>query len=311
MSDLTLALHALGAALPRHDHAFARADLPANGLYFFFERGETVEVNGQVIDRIVRIGTHKKEGRLPGRLGDHFAGNRRGSVFRLHLGGALLNREHPADCRLAAWVGQKGGRMPEVEQVVSEALQERFGFCCIQVDDTRERLDLERGLIAILSRHPLSPPSPDWLGRHAVHPTIRESGLWNTRHVGAEPHEQEQLARIAELACAPVPPVEQAALAPPGQYRRSAVIRVGDRVRLTTIPPDVAALADDRDELGTKAVFQACLGRVFTVRDIDRYGNLELWVHGGDDGHPRAYLESIWVEPEFVAVVGHDDAGSQ
>ena len=90
-----------------------------------------------------------------------------------------------------------------------------------------------------------------------------------------------------------------------------AVIRTGDRVRLTTIPPAVAALAEESDDLGTRAVFRACLGRVFTVRGIDRYGNLELWVYGRDDEHPEAYLESIWVEPAYVAVVGLDDAASR
>src|SRR5687768_5094482 len=85
-----------------------------------------------------------------------------------------------------------------------------------------------------------------------------------------------------------------------GERTGPAVIRVGDRVRITAIPPDVAGLADDADELGTEGVFRQCLGLAFRVRGIDEHGHLELWVHGRDDGHPHAYLESIWVEPAYV-----------
>ena len=86
------------------------------------------------------------------------------------------------------------------------------------------------------------------------------------------------------------------------------MIRIGDQVRIMTMPPDVEALADPTDELDTKGVFQQCLGRAFRVRDIDKHGHLELWVHGRDDNHPQAYLESIWVEPAYVDVVRqHDD----
>jgi hypothetical protein len=196
----TEALYALVASLPRHDHTFARADLPANGLYLFFERGETVEVNGRLFDRIVRVGTHRGDGRLPKRLRQHFGGNRRGSVFRMHLGGAILRRDDPGDPRLAAWVGDRGVRMPETESVVSLTLQEWFSFCCVRVDDPAERLNLERGLIALLALNPLGPLSGAWLGRDAVHPAIRSSGLWNTQHVGAEPFEYAAFNRFQEKA---------------------------------------------------------------------------------------------------------------
>ncbi len=63
-----------------------------------------------------------------------------------------------------------------------------------------ERLSLERGLIALLARYPLGPPSNEWLGRHAVHPLIARSGIWNTQHVDAESLTLEELELLTELA---------------------------------------------------------------------------------------------------------------
>ena len=79
--------------------------------------------------------------------------------------------------------------------MVSQVLTERFTFCCIRVDGAAERLKLESGLIALLAKHPIGSPSPDWLGRRAVYSAIRQSGLWNTQHV------EGQCFGAAELDC--------------------------------------------------------------------------------------------------------------
>src|SRR5688500_1419032 len=107
-NDLTKKVYGLVADPPRHAYPFSHTDLPANGVYLFFERGETVNVDGQLIDRVVRVGTHRGDGRLPKRLRLHFADNRRRSVFRMHLGGALLSRDDPNDPRLVPWIGERG-----------------------------------------------------------------------------------------------------------------------------------------------------------------------------------------------------------
>ncbi len=73
----------------------------------------------------------------------------------------------------------------------------------------------------------------------------------------------------------------------------------GDRVRMTAIPPDV--LQDMPDE--TREVFRRCLGKVFTMRDIDEHGHLELWVKDGRDRKRVVGADIIWVEPEYVEVV--------
>jgi hypothetical protein len=77
---------------------------PQRGLYFFFEKGEYRANNREL--RVVRVGTHAlKTGSkttLWNRLRTHRGpnkgkyiggGNHRGSIFRLHVGTALLRRE--------------------------------------------------------------------------------------------------------------------------------------------------------------------------------------------------------------------------
>ncbi len=66
--------------------------------------------------------------------------------------------------------------------------------------------------------------------------------------------------------------------------------RVGDKVKVVgmspvTFPPGV------KDELGTEKLFKSMLGKVFTVRGFDRYGNIEL--------RPNR-CDVVWVEPEFL-----------
>jgi len=75
---------------------------PRRGVYFFFEHGE-VRADGS--GRIVRVGTHAltatSRTTLWGRLRQHrgnlagyrpLGGNHRGSVFRRHIGAALIRR---------------------------------------------------------------------------------------------------------------------------------------------------------------------------------------------------------------------------
>jgi hypothetical protein len=66
--------------------------------------------------------------------------------------------------------------------------------------------------------------------------------------------------------------------------------RVGDKVKVVgmspvTFPPGV------KDELGTEKLFKSMLGKVYTVRGFDEYGNVDL--------EPKR-LNTVWVEPEFL-----------
>jgi hypothetical protein len=191
--------------LPLHDFQTPRQSLPENGIYVFFEREESVEIDGVVRDRIVRVGTHRGDSRLRRRLRQHYGGierlgtNKRASVFRRHVGAALMRRKDPQDPRLSDWLRSKSRGAHEVEVWVSKVLRESFTFRCVRVDSAAARLSLESGLIALLAQHPIGEPTPEWLGHHAAAGAIRLSGLWNTQHVSGEPLTDQQLERLSKL----------------------------------------------------------------------------------------------------------------
>jgi hypothetical protein len=74
--------------------------------------------------------------------------------------------------------------------------------------------------------------------------------------------------------------------------------QIGARVRMTAIPPDVERTPEE-----TQDVFRRCLGKVFTVRNIDEYGHLELWVKNGRDRKRIVGADIIWIEPEYPEYV--------
>lgn len=77
----------------------------------------------------------------------------------------------------------------DVEAAVSRYLG-RMQVLWIAVEDasgpTSHRGVLERNMIALLSTigRQVDPPSAHWLGHDSARETIRNSGLWNVRHVG-------------------------------------------------------------------------------------------------------------------------------
>ena len=185
--------------------ALSRLDgvrLPARGVYFFFEPGESRGAAGPGL-RVVRIGTHalKRGGRttLSARLHGHRGtartggGNHRGSIFRLLVGAALAARD-PA-LGVASW--GRGSSAPrevraretDLERLVSRVIG-AMPVLCLAVEDPAGPESLrgyvERNAIALLSGYahaPVDRPSGTWLGRHCPRDKVRRSGLWNQRHV--------------------------------------------------------------------------------------------------------------------------------
>ena len=178
-----------------------------DGLYFFYEDGETSEHGAH--GRVVRVGNHpRSSGGLRKRLRQHYSGRKNGSVFRKLLGGALLRRRDPkSPCLLPApgkghWEHHKEKTCQEcrpLEEEVSQLLRRSFRFRCVMVEDREERNELEAALIATLAACPMCGPSTSWLGRYAYSDKVRSSGLWNSNHVGGPTITGHQLARFQGL----------------------------------------------------------------------------------------------------------------
>jgi hypothetical protein len=86
----------------------------------------------------------------------------------------------------------------------------------------------------------------------------------------------------------------------------SRKLKIGDRVRIIDISSDLKGANHDlkdaeHREMRTAELFRFCLGREFTIRDFDRYGNAELRVE--EDPAVRTKFGKshwIWVEPEYL-----------
>ena len=176
---------------------------PRQGVYFFFEPGE-VRSNGEA--RIVRVGPHAlrhtSKTTLWTRLSQHRGrvggtnpggGNHRGSVFRLHVGAALITRGDVTALPVEAWLASK--QLPacaEAERIVERAVSDYIGQMPVlwvdvptRSDGTSDRGAIEANRIALLSASAggLDAASPGWLGRHAANTAVPSSGLWNVMHV--------------------------------------------------------------------------------------------------------------------------------
>lgn len=184
--------------------AHGRMDWPQRGVYFFFEEGERRGTSGTG-PRVVRVGTHAvSQGskttlwhRLRGHKGTGAgSGNHRGSIFRLHVGTALMERD---GLSYPTW---GTGRSAKADIRLVEAPLEaqvstyigRIPVLWLDVDDAPSALSLrasiERHAIALLSNaqgptEPIDPPSETWLGRWAKSEAVRQSGLWNINHTTA------------------------------------------------------------------------------------------------------------------------------
>lgn len=187
--------------------------LPRNGIYFFYENGETWG-HGERKSRIVRVGT-SKDGNFRSRISEHFLfdeskmsfdANRPAphdrSIFRKNIGRALLNQRR--DKYLQIWeidFTSHKQRMnfghlrdmkkeKEIEQEISRILRFNFSFRFIELEGQTKRMGatgLESALIGSLSHCDLCEPSTTWLGNNSPIKEIRESGLWQFQHLKAKP----------------------------------------------------------------------------------------------------------------------------
>lgn len=164
--------------------------MPNNGIYVVFESGELAHNT----DRIVRIGSHESQGRLPGRIRDHFSPNKDNSIYRKHIGRCILRKRN--DPFLKEWEKDhreliKAGleetidfeRLERIEQEVSAHITANMSFAVIELENKPERLDEELKMIATVARCADCAPSKNWLGLHHPKSKIRNSGLYNIEGV--------------------------------------------------------------------------------------------------------------------------------
>jgi hypothetical protein len=183
--------------------ANGKSGWPRHGVYFFFESGEC-RSNGEA--RIVRVGTHAllptSKSTLWTRLSQHRGrvggtnpggGNHRSSIFRLHVGAALISRGDVSALPLEAWLAaEQSPDHRDAERIVERAVSDYIGqmpVLWVDVptlsDGTSDRGAIEANSIALLSvaSGGVDSASPGWLGRHAANVAVQSSDLWNVRHV--------------------------------------------------------------------------------------------------------------------------------
>jgi len=172
------------------------------GIYFFYDPNEsrTTLLNQP---RIVRVGTHAvskgSKSTIRNRLKQHRGtfnglGNHRGSIFRGHVGRAILN-QNPNERIVSTWMKEQSASKQirdaeaELERQVSEYIR-RLYVVGVEVDDdpgrTSDRAYIERNAIGLLSKAAkhFDAPTNKWLGQFTEHAVIRDSGLWNVEHIG-------------------------------------------------------------------------------------------------------------------------------
>jgi hypothetical protein len=170
-------------------------------VYIFIDRAERNFLGQR--GRIVRIGTHGvsegSKSTLRTRLRTHAGlrdgtGNHRASIFRLHVGRAILEVDDAVEAVPTWGEGQDAPsnvRAGEVatEQLVSEYLK-KLEVLVLNVDDTPSKNSLrgiiERQLIALCTESliTIDRSSKGWLGLMSPMRLIAQSGLWNLRDVG-------------------------------------------------------------------------------------------------------------------------------
>jgi hypothetical protein len=210
MSKECKAIHKLTNQLDRHSFPFKKSEIPTNGIYVLFQKGEV----GHGQDRIVRIGTHTGNNQLQSRLEQHFLKeNKDRSIFRKNIGRALLSKRN--DPFLKHWELDLTTRrakeqnltsidfdyQKQIEKEVSQYIRNNFSFIAFEVKDMEERLEIESKLISTVSLCDECRPSSNWLGHYSTKTKIAESGLWLVNQLYKTPFDDlgiEYLSRLAK-----------------------------------------------------------------------------------------------------------------
>jgi hypothetical protein len=208
MSKECSVLHKWFNGLKKHSFPFNDAEIPLNGIYILFEKGEFAHGT----NRIVRIGTHTGNDQLRSRLRQHFVDeNRDRSIFRKNIGRCLLNLKK--DPFLKKWEldltsrSEKNkhiasvdfAKQRKIESNVSGYIRKNFSFVVFEIADKNKRLELESRIISTVSLCDECKPSKNWLGLFSPKQKIRESGLWLVNELYKKPLSATDMKKIKGL----------------------------------------------------------------------------------------------------------------
>ncbi len=209
MSEICRSLHRLFWQLPKFGFPFDSGNIPRNGIYILFERGES----GHGMDRIVRVGTHTGDDQLLSRLEQHYVReNKDRSIFRKHIGRAILNKDKDAfrtqwDIDLTTKAAKAKYaetidplKLKDVEKRVTEYVRSHFRFVSLRVDDKMQRLQWESRIISTVSLCEECHPSKDWLGQYSPNVKIVNSGLWLVNELYKQPLSEKDLEALTIAA---------------------------------------------------------------------------------------------------------------
>ena len=213
-------LHKLFSSLKRYSFPFNKKEIPENGIYILFEKGELAHET----DRIVRIGTHTGQNQLGSRLKQHFQNPKKDrSIFRKNIGRALLNKNK--DTFLKQWeldlTSRKAketlaedidiNKQNQIEEQVTKYIQDNFSFAVFPAEEKDKRLEIEAKIISTISSCKECKSSQNWLGFHCPNEKlqskrvyenclkIRSSGLWNVNELYKQTLSNEDINKLKEL----------------------------------------------------------------------------------------------------------------
>ena len=191
MGSSAIQLHELfnSEKLTRYSYPFSSKGFPTNGVYIFFEKGETITTpDGRILDRIVRVGTHEKDDNFYKRLKQHFTGNITSSIFRKDIGKALsTNKETDKTYK---------------EEEISKYMRENLSFVIFEEETEAERFDWEERIIFTLSKAVILgqiSPSKKWLGNKSPKEKIKKSGLWQVEGIYVEELDKAGISRLMQI----------------------------------------------------------------------------------------------------------------
>ncbi|MBF0565030.1 MAG: hypothetical protein HQK89_07300 [Nitrospirae bacterium] len=222
-TELCIWLHEQLAQLPLIRYPFNLDKLPNNGIYFFYEQGEHLTIDENQL-RIVRIGTHRGDGEFNSRINQHYrldlpqkikleidqSTPKDRSIFRKNIGRVLLSKYNPDylpiwDVDLTLPNNRKKYKtdiniqtQETLEDEISKILREKFSFRYLLVNTEEERINLESSLIGTVAYNIICKPSQSWLGIASPLLKIKESGLWQTQHLKANPISKDEKISILE-----------------------------------------------------------------------------------------------------------------